>query len=99
MIKLLAMLLYNIVIGSTVMFKKDKADMEKDYENGTFYINRSRKHASNEHTVVDIFSTLGWSTVFRPKGLFQIAIVIKNRSGSLQHVGIRAVKPVRVITF
>ena len=91
------MLFHNITIGSTVMFNKDKKAMDKAFKDGYFYAERN-KHICNEHTVVDVYSTFfNNNMTFRPRGLFQIGLAIRNRTGHLEYVGIRSVKPVLVI--
>jgi hypothetical protein len=95
---LFAMIFYNIVIRSSVMFPEDKNGIEKAYKEGR-YADVKHKEEYCVHTVVDIYSTLGMKTDFRPKGLFQVGVTIKNSRGAIQHVGIRAVKPVMVVSY
>jgi hypothetical protein len=97
---LFAMLFFNIVIGSTVMFKKEKAEMEADFKNKTFWQNKE-KHIQNQLKVVDIYSTLFWPKkhLFRPSGLFQIGVTLQNKYGTIEHVGVKAVKPIMVVSY
>jgi len=96
---LFAMIFFNIVVGGIVMFKKEAKEMEEDYKKGDFYF-KKEEHKAKHHIVVDVYSTLFWKkTMFRPKGLFQVGITIKNVSGSIQHVGIGAVKQILVVEY
>ena len=94
------MLLYNITIGSTVMFRKDKEEMEEAWKSNGYVFDRA-KHKNRQLTVVNIYSTFGWKkTMFKPKGWLRLGATVQAEGAiGFQHVGIKAIKPIMVSEY
>lgn len=84
------MIFYNIVIGSTVMYKKE-------YRAYYGKLTQSHRKYALEH---DGYKVIGISFVrkgaFIPKNFFKINLTIQNSYGGAEYCGISAVKPIDI---